>query len=172
MFTQEEADHLVEIPKLITIKGSRRRAQVLKATVPFQTQCELISENGEYKFFLEINQSKKYSIKLSIHSNESDTKTGLLRVDYFGTHKNPEHVTNNLPEVFRNYAGKHFSWDDHHIHFYVEGYKPLTWALPLAVVGFSPITIGNQDDVQTSILQFARRINIITEISFQESLPL
>lgn len=172
MFTQEEVNLLIDAPKLILIRGTGQKAFIIEAQKPFQAKYELITEKGEYKFLLEINQSRKYSVKLSVHSNESESKTGLLRVDYFGTHKNPETIVENLPEIFHKYAGKSFGINEHHVHFYVEGYKDLVWALPLSDAGFSPATIENQNDVHTAILEFSRKINIITEISFQESLQL
>jgi|APEBP8051072266_1049373.scaffolds.fasta_scaffold04801_2 hypothetical protein len=172
MFTQEEANNLIALPKLVYLGKVGQRAYLLPTQVPVQTKLDLISEDTEYQFQLDINQSKKYSVKLSIHTQESESNIGLVRLDFFGTHTNPVEITENLPLIFHEYAGKYFGTHEHHIHYFVEGYKHLSWAIPLTVDGFGIRNIENQSDVNSAIVEFSKKINIITDLKFQEALQL
>lgn len=172
MFTQEEANNLIALPKLVYLDKVGQRAYLLPAQVPVQTKLDLISENTEYQFQLDINQSKKYSVKLSIHTQESESNIGLVRLDFFGTHTNPVEITDKVPYIFHEYAGKHFERHEHHIHYFVEGNNDLRWAIPLIVDGFPIRDIKNQNDVYSAITEFSNKINIITDLKFQEVLPL
>ena len=56
----------------------------------------------------------------------------MIRVDYNSGHRNPTTLSNLVPKKFHPYVGKYFTNDEHHVHYHVQGYKPLAWAIPLS----------------------------------------
>ncbi len=141
----------------------------LDQTFPFHTRIELISPtDDEFVFLWEINQSAKNTIRISLHVQDNDSNIGLMRVDFNSGHRNPEMISDLLPKRFHVYAGKQFSNDDHHIHYHVEGYKSLAWAIPLVDDPFKMKTLDEtnfNNSLINSIYQFAQAINIETNIT-------
>lgn len=102
---------------------------------------------------------------------DDETKIGLIRVDYSGQHKNPEIIKDNVPIMFHSYAGKYFNYNEHHIHYYVEGYKTsLDWALPLKVDRFPIKEIKNNSDILNAFYNFNKLINLQTIFNINEKL--
>ena len=56
-----------------------------------------------------------------------------------------------------------FDYHEHHIHYYVEDYKPLAWAIPLADDEFPIKDITTTTDIFPVIQEFAVRINLKTK---------
>jgi hypothetical protein len=164
MFTNEEANHLLSLLKQVEGNAS------------INLSCEQIrlpltaSDAPEYKFLAEININKKIGCKISLHHQEHTTYTGLLRIDYRGRHTNPSEGMSGLPEKFRPYMGKTFDIEEPHVHYYVAGYKPLAWAIPLSVSGLTVPQILQESDIPKAILEFANAIHIISHLSIQSSL--
>ncbi len=105
MFTQEEANNLIALPKLVYLDEAGQHAFLFSNNVPLQRKLDLISEDSQYQFQLDINQSRKYSVKLSVHHQESESNIGLVRLDFFGTHTNPVELTDKVPSIFHEFAG-------------------------------------------------------------------
>lgn len=173
--TNEQAEYLLKLPKKVVENGTLLDKLTIDQKFPFSARFELISEkDDEFTFLLEIQQSKKNRIRLSFHCQENDSKIGLLRVDYNSGHVNPEVLSEYVPEKFHPYAGKKFSPEEHHIHYYVQGYKSLAWAIPLSADQFEIKELN--DDVNfnstfADILKlFARTVNIETKILVNELL--
>jgi hypothetical protein len=121
-------------------------------------------DEADYIFIYDISQSKKNQFKLTLYLLDDETKIGLLRVDYSGQHKNPETITEKVPVEFHPFAGKFFDYNEHHIHYYVEGYKTsLDWALPLTIDSFPIKKITKLADVTDAFIQFNKIINLITK---------
>jgi hypothetical protein len=167
--SNEQAEYLLKLPKKIVEKEVLLDNLTINQGFPINLRYELVSEqDDEFTFLLEIQQSKKNTIRISFHHQENDSKTGLLRVDYNSGHKNPEEINKFLPEKFHPYAGKYFANHEHHIHYHVEGYKSLAWAIPLIVDNFEIKEIN--DDVNFNVTFadvikiFAKTINIETNI--------
>lgn len=79
---------------------------------------------------LSIYQTPKNLIKISLNVMENSRKIPIFRIDYNGTtHNNPCEVNDNVPQIFHKYAGHRFN--STHVHFYVDGYNNLAWALPI-----------------------------------------
>lgn len=58
-----------------------------------KTRLELISpDDKNVKFWVELTRNEKILLKTSIHHLETNHHVGLLRIDYKGSHKNPEIV--------------------------------------------------------------------------------
>lgn len=155
MLTNEEAKNLLNIEK--EFADSKQEIDLAKD----KNKIELISpEDSEYKFLLQITKSQKISFKVSIHHLESNTFIGLLRIDYKGTHQNPVNVESTLPTYLKPYAGKWFEPTEAHIHVYVEGYKPLAWAIPLMGIEFKIKEIKQPSDLEDLLTNFAEEINL------------
>jgi hypothetical protein len=116
-----------------------------------------------------ITSHRKISFKISFHSQENNTKEGLIRVDYKGGHQNPESITEFVPENVKPYAG-HFFQNEPHIHLYVEGFKDLAWTVPLTVYDFPVLDINNNDDFINAIKAFTKEINLISPFNIQNAI--
>ncbi len=106
--------------------------------------------------------------RISLHCLENYVNFGLIRVDFgnFGkSHPNPVDILPTLPHFFYEYAGMKINVS--HIHFHVEGYKQLGWALPLTdYENFKTKNITNNLDFKESLCDFAKEINLIEEFIF------
>lgn len=164
MIKQEVADYLLELPKHIV--EDERYLDTINYTpaLPIDDRLFLLSKNdADVSFFINIYQSKKYILKITFHFQEKDASIPLLRLDFNGRHKNPEITSDNVPKIFEEYAGK---WiEDSHIHYFIEGYKPLAWALPLKAD--SSMVIKDYSDVYSLgniIDEFGKKVNLQTVI--------
>jgi|SRR6185437_5448709 len=164
MISIEHSEYLLKIPKKVKLKGILEDQIEFQTNLPIQSYFILTSpEESEFSFLYDINQSSKNHFKLSLYLMCEDTKVGLLRVDYNGQHINPEGLIDTLPEKFHKYAGKFFEYDEPHIHYNVDGYKNLVWALPLENDLFEVKSLNNQNDVVSAILHFNKLINLETK---------
>ena len=173
--TNEQAEYLLKLPKKVIENDILLDKLIIDQKFPYDARFELVSEkDDEFTFLWEIQQSKKNSIRLSFHHQENDSKTGLLRVDYNSGHKNPESISENVPEKFHPFAGKYFSNNEHHIHYHIQGYKTLAWAIPLTIDNFQIKELNNDASFNGTfaniIKLFAKTVNIETEISVNELL--
>jgi 5-hydroxyisourate hydrolase-like protein (transthyretin family) len=167
--TNEQAEYLLKLPKKIVQKDMLLDKLIIDQKFPFDARFELVSEkDDEFTFLWEIHQSKKNCIRVSFHQQENDSKTGLLRVDYNSGHKNPEVATEHVPEKFHPFVGKCFSIKEHHIHYHVQGYKSLVWAVPLSIDEFEIKELNDSTDFNVTfaniIKLFAKTVNIETDI--------
>ena len=170
--TNEQALELLKLPKKILNRDKNKLLDniIINQVFPFNIRYELVSEqNNEFTFLLEINQSKKNSIRINVHYQENESKIGLLRIDFNGgTHKNPEIIHDELPIKFHQYVGKFIEMKVNHIHYYVKGYKNLAWAIPLTDEDFEIKELkddANFNNNLADIIQlFAKTVNIQTNI--------
>lgn len=162
----KQAQYLIGVKKKILIDGKAQDEITICQKSPMRLRYELVStENDEYAFLLQIAQSTKNMIRISLHCQDEDSKIGLIRVDYNAGHVNPEIVTENLPEIFLPYVGKRFEDEEHHVHYHVDGYKSLAWAVPIDVTDIAAREIHNDsfvNDICSAIQEFARLINLET----------
>lgn len=117
----------------------------------------------EYSFFLEVYQSAKMQLKLTLHLQEDDISLPLLRIDFGGTHKNPEEPNNNVPAFLIPFKGISFNFNQPHIHYYVQGHGT-DWALPLDNDSFPIKKIITNDDKREAILALTQKINLQTDL--------
>ncbi|MFO0794648.1 MAG: hypothetical protein U0586_11375 [Candidatus Brocadiaceae bacterium] len=110
-------------------------------------------------------------MKLTLHFQEEDASIGLLRADFNSRHKNPEIENDKVSDIFKPYAGQ---WlEESHIHYFVEGYKPLAWAIPLKADNtFTVKDFTNISEFGNIFRVFGNKINLqtILEISIQRQL--
>ena len=165
MFTTQEAEYLLDLIKVlvnpyqtIDLKNKKNRIELIS------------TQDSDYVFWIEITTNQKIILKTSIHHLESNSHIGLLRIDFKGGHHNPENINDTLPEFLKPYADKWFQPTEPHMHIYVEGYKPLAWAIPLTEIDFQPKEINQSSDLSDLIYNFARRINLKSIINIQHAL--
>lgn len=165
MITAEQADYLITLPKKIIENEQVLERKNLSPKQPFIDRFYLISEEDtEFSLFLDITQSKKKAIKFTLHYQEDGADYGLLRVDYSGRHKNPETANEHVPESFKPYTGLWLDDYPGHIHYVVDGYAPLKWAIPLEIDDFPVKQINTFADITNSFSSFCKRINIQTDL--------
>ncbi len=129
--TFEEAQRLVHMPKwVIDEDGDKIEPLVLEQMFPMQFRLHLVSDE-EYPrdYLLDVKQSEKSGIRLNFQLMDQ-ANWGLARLDYNSNHKNPDELTDKVPAIFRSHAGELFIQKSH-LHFHVEDFPPLAWALPL-----------------------------------------
>lgn len=169
IISNEQADYLINLKKKILQNETVLDNLPIDQEFPMNLRYELVSdEDNDFSFLWEITQSSKNMLKMSLHFQEDESKIGLLRLDYYGTHQNPFTAKEDLPEKFQPYIGKFFTYDECHMHYYVDGYKPLAWAVPIADtdVETKEITEGDANQqIISAILDFARIINVETKIT-------
>ena len=172
--SNEQAAYLIGLKKKIIYQDNAVNEITIDQTVPFKQRFILISEeDGEYTFLWEIKQSPKDDIRISLHYQENESKIGLFRVDYNSGHKNPETILVDLPTIFKPYVGKEFTNEESHIHYHVNGYKMLAWAIPIGDSEFKIKDIDEnnvQENIIHAIKEFAAIINIETEIKINKIL--
>lgn len=165
MLTNQEAKYLLELEKVLiypnqTIDLSKKK-----------NRLELIShQDPDYDFRVEITTNQKIILKTSIHHLESNSFVGLLRIDFKGGHHNPVNILPSLPNFLIEYADKWFDPTEPHIHIYVEGYRPLAWAMPLIDSDFPIKDITHASDLSDLIINFARRINLKSLLNIQQAI--
>ena len=112
----------------------------------------------------------RQSSQATIYQQFTVYRQTLIRIDYNGGHKNPETITDFVPERLRSYAGKEFANNEHHIHYHVQGYQNLHWAIPLSADSFPIKELNADPSFNTTfaevIQSFASLVNIETEIIF------
>lgn len=165
--SNEEAEALLKLEKILETSG-----QVIDLNQK-KNRLELIAkEDTSTKFWVEVTSNHIVILKTSIHHLEANTHIGLLRIDFRGTHQNPIEVIDTLPHYLYDYAGKFFSHVEPHVHLYVEGYKPLVWAMPLQDYDFQIKNLESKADVSSLIYNFAKKINISSNITIIGALDL
>jgi hypothetical protein len=165
MLTNQEAKYLLDLEKVLsnpnqTIDLSKKK-----------NRLELIShQDSDYEFWVEITTNQKIILKTSIHHLESSSFVGLLRIDFKGGHHNPVDILPTLPDYLVPYADKWFDPTESHMHIYVEGYRNLAWAIPLADIEFPIKDINEQSDLSNLIFNFVKKINLKSLINIQQAI--
>ncbi|MBN2683099.1 MAG: hypothetical protein JXR58_11365 [Bacteroidales bacterium] len=167
-FTNEEAKYLIELPKKVYQNDNLVDTETIAIESSFSMRYNLISEDEpDYQFLLDVKQGKKNNLKFDLHFQENESITWLLRVDYNGQHQNPEVANEFVPDFIRPYEGMWFEYSDHHIHYFVQGYKQLAWAVPLKSDSFPVKEITDFNSMKNAFIEFIKRVNIVTVFQFQ-----
>jgi len=169
--SNEDADYLLKLPKKVFRNDTMLDEVFIQQVFGMKVRHVLASEeDDEFTFLWEITQSAKNLVRVSLHYQDNDTKIGLLRVDFNSGHKNPENVNEFVPGKFIPYAGKDFLIQGHHIHYHVQGYSSLAWAVPLSEDEFEIKELNDganfNVDFGKIIILFAKTINLQTNINF------
>ena len=173
--TTTQADYLIGLKKKIIIDGEVADEITLDQKYPLRLRYELVSpDDDEFSFLWQITQSSKDELRVSLHYQEDAGNIGLFRVDYNSGHKNPALATENLPEKFKPYIGKKFDNTESHVHYFVEGYKPLVWAVPIVDTALRETNYTDKENLYNKlaicISEFAKFVNIETKIHINQML--
>lgn len=163
----KSADYLIGLHKYIVENDELITSKTILIKSPVKLKFNLVAkEDPEQIFLVDIKESDKRALKISLHHQDNTTQFGLLRVDYYSRHKNPVEIKDTVPEQFKQFAG--IFLDDYlgHIHYIVDGYSPLAWAIPLEFDDFQIKDVNNVNDITLAIKEFLDKINLKTEMHF------
>ena len=166
IISNEQSEYLIQLKKKVLQNDVALEQLTINQEFPMHLRFELISEeDDDFSFLWEITQSSKNDIRISLHFQEDESKIGLFRVDYNSGHRNPETASDKLPQRFLPFVGKWFSNDESHVHYHVEGYKPLAWAVPIEDSEMTTKEIADtntNEKLSSAIQEFAKIINLET----------
>lgn len=169
--TVELAEYLLGLDKYVVHNGNRVDNYFLDIPFPMSFRLTLSAPDDlDQNLLVDIKESEKKSLKISLHHQDNSTQNGLLRVDFYSRHLNPVNVLDTVPERFRHFAGQ---WlDDYagHIHYVVDGYKPLAWAIPLQLDDFPVKELNGREDYINTLSAFFKKINLKTTIRYNHQL--
>lgn len=169
IISNEQSEYLIRLKKKVLQNDVTLEQLTINQEFLMHLRLELISdEDDEVSFLWEITQSSKNTIRISLHFQEDESKIGLLRVDYNSGHRNPEAASDTLPQRFLPFVGKWFSNEESHVHYHVEGYKSLAWAIPIEESGMTTKEIADIDTnvkLSAAIQECAKIINLETVLT-------
>lgn len=162
-----EGIELVNIGKKIARNGQLLDSESIYPNSVFSYRSLLKSTSKpELTFLLDAKQGLKNLKVLSLHIQHHESFVGLLRIDFFGQHRNPEKANENVPQFIKQFEGHWFDYHNHHIHFHVPGYNSLAWAIPLENDDFPIKQMDfNSDSILDAFIEFIKRINLETQIN-------
>lgn len=171
--TVDLAEYLIGLDKYVVQNDEITNAFLLDIQFPMSFRLTLSAPDDlDHNLLIDIKESEKKSLKISLHHQDNSTQNGLLRIDYNGRHLNPVDIIQTVPEIFRPFAGQ---WlDDYagHIHYVVDGYKPLAWAIPLELDDFPVKEINGREDYAQTLSAFFQKINLKTTITFNHQMRI
>jgi hypothetical protein len=171
--TVELADYLLGLDKFIVENGQILDTYLLDIQFPLNIRLNLSAPDDlDQNLLINIKESEKKSLKLSLHHQDNSTQNGILRIDYYGRHLNPVEVIPSLPEIFIPFAGQWLDKYPGHIHYVVNGYKPLAWAIPLEFDNFPVKELIGSHDYYVTLNAFFQKINLKTNITFNHQLRI
>ncbi len=107
MITKQQVNYLPDLSKHIIEQDSFLEKKIYTPSLPIDDRIYMVSKSDDdFTFFLDIWQSSKNHLKITLHHQEEDASISLLRVDFNGIHRNPEIANDKVPEEFKQYAGQ------------------------------------------------------------------
>lgn len=162
LLTNVEADALLYMPKRIVVNDEMKDEFMFSFADKIKGRYKMRSLDGNFTFLMQITQSK-LNIKISLYLQESSRPIGLFRVDYNASdHKNPVISNEHVPDYVKPYTNKHIYGG--HVHMYVQGYKPLAWAVPIDSHDFSIKEMTGINSFYAAIDEFCDIISLQTTI--------
>lgn len=171
--TVELADYLIGLDKKIVKNDEMVNSFQLEIKFPLKLRLFLSSPDDlDQNLLIDIKESEKKTLKISLHHQDNGTQNGLLRVDYNARHLNPAEINVNVPEKFKPFAGQWLDNYPGHIHYVVDGYKPLAWAIPLETDNYLVKELKKREDYAETLDAFFKKINLKTKISYNHQLRI
>lgn len=171
--TAELAEYLIGLDKYVVENGEVLNTYLLGIQFPMSFRLTLSAPDDlDQNLLVNIKESEKKSLKLSLHHQDNSTQNGILRIDYNGRHINPVEIISTLPEIFRPFAGQWLDDYPDHIHYVVNGYKPLVWAIPLEFDEFPMKELNDREDYSRTLSAFFQKINLKTTITFNHQMRI
>ena len=171
--TTELAEYLIGLDKYIIHEGEKVNSfdMNIENSIDFRLYLTAPADLDQ-NLIVDIKESKKKSLKITLHHQDQSTNNGLLRIDYNGGHMNPMIVTQSVPEKFIPFAGLRLDEYPGHIHYFVSGYKPLAWAIPLEDDDFPVKQLTDQKEYIDILKAFFIKINLKTTITYKQQMRL
>lgn len=169
--TVELAEYLMRLDKYVVQDGAVADTFLIDIQYPMSFRLILSAPDDlDQNLLIDIKESEKKSLKISLHHQDNSTQNGLLRVDFNSRHMNPVGITPTLPEVFKPFAGKWLDGYAGHIHYVVDGYKPLAWAIPLELDDFPVKELNGREDYTRTLNAFFQKICLKTAITYNHQM--
>ena len=169
--TVELANYLLDLNKYVVQNDNIIVNYIIDIQSPMSFRLNLCTpDDPDQNLLVDVKESEKKALKISLHHQDNSTQSGLLRVDYYSRHLNPVDIIDTVPEIFIPFAGKWLDDTIGHIHYVVDGYKPLAWAIPLVVDDFPVKKLDGEEDYIPSLSAFFKKINLKTTIGFNHQL--
>lgn len=160
ILTNQDAQKLIDMDKKIFLDGKLVDSYCLEFPERIEARCIIKSLDKRCLFRLQISQ-KMERTKITFHFQEEQRIIGLLRIDYNGPpHHNPQNLNEYVPRWLARYQGQRI--DKSHIHYYIQGYKPLSWACPLDDDRFPVKSIQNINDFYDALESVRSRLHLLT----------
>ena len=164
----EEALRLIHLPKWVVDEdGNKIHELSLEQMYPMQFRLHLVSDDDIVREYLvDVKQSNKMGIRLNFQLMDS-VNWGLARLDYNSNHKNPDELTDKVPEMFHKHVSEYFNQKSH-LHYHVEDFPSLAWALPLEETEIKQKVVENAtmlNDFIEVFYSFISYLNIQTKIT-------
>jgi hypothetical protein len=171
--TVELAEYLIGLEKYVVQNGEQVNTFLLDIQFPMSFRLALSAPDDlDQNLLVDIKESNKKSLKISLHHQDQSTQNGLLRLDFNGRHRNPVEITSAVPEIFKPFAGQWLDNFSGHIHYVVDGYKPLAWAIPLEIDDFPVKQLGGREDYIRILNEFFAKINLKTSIAISQQMRI
>lgn len=171
--TTELAEYLLGLDKYVVQNGDTVENYFLDIQFPMSFRLTLTAPDDlDQNLLVDIKESEKKSLKISLHHQDNSTQNGLLRVDYNSRHLNPVDILDTVPEKFRPFAGQWLDDYPGHIHYVVSGYKPLAWAIPLDLDDFPAKELNGREDYTNTLNAFFQKINLKTAILYNHQMKI
>lgn len=171
--TVELAEYLIGLKKYIIKDGEELDTKLLNIQFPMNFRLTLSAPDDlDQNLLINIKESEKKSLKISLHHQDNNTQNGILRIDFNGRHLNPVEILPSLPEIFRPFAGQWLDDYSSHIHYVVNGYKPLAWAIPLEFDEFPVKILNGREDYPLTLNAFFEKINLHTKITYNHQMRI
>ena len=164
----EEALRLVHLPKWVVDEdGNKIQELSLEQKYPMQFRLHFVSDDDIVrKYLVDVKQSEKMGIRLNFQLMDS-SNWGLARLDYNNNHKNPDELTDKVPVMFHKHVSEYFNKKSH-LHYHVEDFPSLAWALPLEETEIKQKVVENTtmlNDFIAAFYSFMSYLNIQTKIT-------
>ena len=171
--TVELAEYLIGLDKYVVQNGEIVNTLFIDIQFPMNFRLTLSAPDDlDQNLLVDVKESEKKSLKISIHHQDISTQNGLLRIDYNGRHFNPIDIIPTVPEIFRSFAGQWLDDYTSHIHYVINGYKPLAWAIALELDEFPVKELSEREDYTRMLNAFFQKINLKTSITFNHQMRI
>ena len=163
----KEALELVKLPKwVVNEDGDIVEEMTMEQDFPMRKRLILTNTEGiKRDFVLDVKQSEKFGIRLNFQMMD-DMNWGLARLDYNSNHMNPDILSEDVPEIFHSHVSEFFVGKAH-LHYHVDGYPQLAWALPLDETEITTKDVTPDDMMQgfvDAFESFVSYLNVQTKI--------
>jgi hypothetical protein len=162
--TVELAEYLIGLEKYVVQNGEQVNTFLLDIQFPMSFRLALSAPDDlDQNLLVDIKESNKKSLKISLHHQDQSTQNGLLRLDFNGRHRNPVEITSAVPEIFKPFAGQWLDNFSGHIHYVVDG---------LEIDDFPVKQLGGREDYIRILNEFFAKINLKTSIAISQQMRI